>query len=681
MNKLYALTIGMFLLSGGLTAQTSFSDNFDSYSTSQKLAQQSTDWTTWSNAPGGNEDTPISDADAHSTPNSAYFSSASTDGGPTDIIKLFGGTYQTGQFNLEMWMKVENGKGAYYNMQGKAPLGGLFVFEWYWLQDGTFQIVNGTDGTLLQGNYPVNTWFKVNLNVDLTYNNWEVKIDDASQGSFSNSTNQIYALDIYPVNPEGTAGYFIDDFSYEYTPYTAPALDLAVTNYHIEGKIANSTHQPTVTVRNVGTTAITSFDIAVDYNGSQLSKTITGVNIPSLGSYTVSFSETVQLAATDNNFIATVSNVNGSTSDNNTANDSKSWLIHNIVPATAKMVVGEEGTGTWCQWCPRGAVFMDKYSNVYKGGFVPIAVHNNDPMTVVPYDQGMGFSGYPNAKVDRINTMDPSAMAGDIESRIVVAPKASIKVGATYDATTRKLNVSLTAKAFEDFSNGYRMAFVITEDSVTGTTSGYAQKNAYAGGGSGPMGGYESLPSTVPASQMIYHHVARTIQPSFTGFPTSFPNGATAGQEYTLNFAINVPAWWNPEKFNLIGILRTPNGQIDNAGSATLAEAIDNGYTDGTVVEINPNLLSTIDNELGTPLQVFPNPAHDYTSLVINLKGNSEVQVSLIDMTGKTIAFRNYGKLEGNQELSIPTAHLNAGIYLINVMINGNTVSKRLIVE
>ena len=59
------------------------------------------------------------------------------------------------------------------------------------------------------------------------------------------------------------------------------------------------------------------------------------------------------------------------------------------------------------------------------------------------------------------------------------------------------------------------MAVVIVEDSVRGTASGYAQANYYSGGGNGPMGGYENLPSTIPASQMTYNHVARVLAGGF----------------------------------------------------------------------------------------------------------------------------------------------------------------------
>ena len=94
----------------------------------------------------------------------------------------------------------------------------------------------------------------------------------------------------------------------------------------------------------------------------------------------------ITLIAGSNPLTFTISNVNGAGADGD-ANDNVGTInINPIVPAAGKMVVSEEGTGTWCGWCVRGAVYMDlmaaKYSNYWAG----IAVHNGDPMVVATYD-------------------------------------------------------------------------------------------------------------------------------------------------------------------------------------------------------------------------------------------------------------------------------------------------------
>ena len=106
---------------------------------------------------------------------------------------------------------------------------------------------------------------------------------------------------------------------------------------------------------------------------------------------------------------------------------------------------------------------------------------------------------------------------------------------------------------------------MLTEDGVTGTTGQYNQQNAYAGGGSGVMGGYELLPNPVPASQMVYDHVARTIVPSFTGMVNSFPTSIANGFQQTICYTFTLPASWDESKIHIIGLLRAPNGSMDNA--------------------------------------------------------------------------------------------------------------------
>ena len=62
----------------------------------------------------------------------------------------------------------------------------------------------------------------------------------------------------------------------------------------------------------------------------------------------------------------------------------------------------------------------------------------------------------------------------------------------------------------------------MVEDSVTGTATSYYQSNSYSGGASGSLidvdgTDWANMPSNVPASQMIYRHVARSVAPGFMG--------------------------------------------------------------------------------------------------------------------------------------------------------------------
>ena len=298
-------------------------------------------------------------------------------------------------------------------------------------------------------------------------------------------------------------------------------------------------------------------------------------------------------------------------------------------------------------------------------------------MTVPVYDAGVNalVSGYPSALVDRGPDVDPSGMGPDFYSRLQTAPKAFIQNGATWDPATRMLYVSVTADFQAAANNNYKIACVLTEDDVTGTTSGYNQSNAYAGGSNGVMGGFESLPNPVPAASMVYNHVARAIQPSFEGFANSFPATVNAGESYTVNFLFILPSSWDENNIHIIGMLIDPTGRIDNAGKATIAEAVSNGYGYGTVAGTEELSVGQPDAEF----MVYPNPASTSASVAINLVKESEVALKVTDMSGKVIAERNYGSMNGSSTIELNTSLLEAGVYMVEVLQGNNRTVQKLV--
>jgi hypothetical protein len=322
---------------------------------------------------------------------------------------------------------------------------------------------------------------------------------------------------------------------------------------------------------------------------------------------------------------------------------------------------------------------MDQFDAKYSEFWAGIAVHNGDPMTVTDYDASFGglIAGYPSALVDRGSDVDPSGMSPEFFTRLQTPPVAVLTNGATWNASTRELNVSVTADFALAATSNYKLACVLTEDGVTGTGSGYNQSNAYAGGGNGAMGGYESLGNPVPAAQMVYDHVARAIAPSFAGYANSFPATVAPGEQHTINFSFILPATWDENSIHIIGMLIAPNGRIDNAGKATIAEAVSNGFESGS----NAGLYDALTNQLDAMVQVYPNPASNNATISMNLTHESTIQINLLDAAGKVISSKDYTTMSGAWNLNLNTSNLNSGIYLIELEINGTKVTKRLIVE
>ncbi|MBL6872115.1 MAG: T9SS type A sorting domain-containing protein [Flavobacteriales bacterium] len=288
MKKIY-LIITCVLFSGTFFTQI-FSDNFDSYSVGQGLVSQNpTDWDTWTPSTP-NEDVLISNANSASPSNALYFSSNLPNGGPEDIILRYASVYTSGTFTLDMNILVESGKGAYFNMQETWVVAQVWAIDCFMLDDGTLELSSG-GVSYLTSNYPTGSWFNLRMVIDLTANNWELFIDNVSQGSFANTTNSIGILDLYPTNStanggNGISGFYIDDVSYDHVPDSNLCLDpirLEISNITNNSAKVSWTPVGTETAWNLewGTSAF------VQGNGTLVPITNTNYTITSLDSNTI----------------------------------------------------------------------------------------------------------------------------------------------------------------------------------------------------------------------------------------------------------------------------------------------------------------------------------------------------------------------------------------------------------
>jgi hypothetical protein len=89
-------------------------------------------------------------------------------------------------------------------------------------------------------------------------------------------------------------------------------------------------------------------------------------------------------------------------------------------------------------------------------------------------------------------------------------------------------------------------------------------------------------------------------------------------------------------------------------------------------------------NELSKTIasvQLFPNPASANTTISMVLENEVKVEVRLMDLSGKVMTAKNYGSLAGSWSESIATSTFSAGIYLVELTIDGTKVTRRLVVE
>ena len=452
-------------------------------------------------------------------------------------------------------------------------------------------------------------------------------------------------------------GVAIDDVVVE----ALPAVEVAVSGVNLVRYAAlNANSVLSVDVTNLGANTITSLEI--DWNDGMSHIQTINTNIAPGATTSVAHPDAVTYAAAVERTINVSINAANGGPDDDASNNNGQTLHNTLSQATNKAVVIEEGTGTWCGWCPRGAVAMDYMVSTYPNDFIGIAVHNGDPMTVTAYDNGADISGFPGCNVDRVlldASVSQSAFQQYYNDRVNLGVPANI--GATVSGTGSSVTIDASATFYTPVSSAnFRLGVVIVENGVTGTTSGYAQANYYSGGTTA-MGGYESLPDPVPAAQMVYDHVGRALLGGYSGQAGSVPATITDGTVANYSFNYTVPSTSTRANMKaVVMLLDLTTGEIVNATEVSIAEA-------------------GIDNIDEISLEVYPNPASDIVNVSFEAEG--DYTITITDLAGREVATQSLSNLTGSQKIAVPTNDLNSGNYIISVATAGASYSQVLVIK
>ncbi len=436
-----------------------------------------------------------------------------------------------------------------------------------------------------------------------------------------------------------------------------PPNDIALVSISTPPVVEAGTVNITGTVLNNGLNPMSSFDL--DWNdGVAHSATITA-SIPAGGSY--NFTHPTSLTAVggvtyEMTVCATV------VGDGDVSNNCMDYSVSCVAEIPQKYVVGEERTGTWCGWCPRGTVALEEMES--EEFFIGIAIHNGDPMVIPAYDSGINAyipPSFPGAAVDRVIEGDPGSFSSMYDARSSHIPPASIDV--SYALVGSNIEVTVTANFVANLTGDFRLAAVITEDNVTGTASGYNQANYYSGGGAGAMGGYESLSDPVPAADMHYEHVARALGDNqILGTSGSLPASVAAGTSESYTYIIPRGAGWNMDWLNFIGMLVDgTTGEILNAGITTA----------------EPSGINEESAEFG--LAIFPNPSSNLTYLQVNLLETSTISIEVYNNLGELVFVEQAQNLDqGNYNYTIDVTNFAAGLYTVKTTVNETVQTDKL---
>ena len=253
-------------------------------------------------------------------------------------------------------------------------------------------------------------------------------------------------------------------------------------------------------------------------------------------------------------------------------------IIQGSITCFERTVLIEEGTGTWCMWCPRGQYYLKELHKKRPGEFVDIAVHVSDEMMV--YDYAMTLYapffyqyGLPSCVMDRQGElMNGLGSLEEIEATLDKARERGA-IGRFTDLCSMTstqaegLYVRMTCEFGKPIKEGeYSVNFIMVEDNVTG----YAQANGYSGSSSA-MGGLDLLPDPIPAGEYTFANVGRIMLAGTDRSGRSLTLPAHTNRHTSISFdyefdypeIFKVSGDWN---YKVVGmIIDNRTGEIVNA--------------------------------------------------------------------------------------------------------------------
>ncbi|MFM2393344.1 MAG: hypothetical protein RLZZ546_1326 [Bacteroidota bacterium] len=433
--------------------------------------------------------------------------------------------------------------------------------------------------------------------------------------------------------------------------YDAPKNDISLQTISSKRYVDKGTEvELKYSIQNLGLDPLKSFSISYSDGINQFTDSIKGINIKFFNFFRGTLKKKVVADEVGEEQIEIkLIKINGSPQDQVAENNEYRHKIHVMDRFIPSVMLAEEGTGTWCGWCPRGAVNMERMRKKYPNEFIGIAVHNGDPMTIAEYDAGLtnlpGFSGFPGVVVNRDNVIDP----GDLESELSVVRNISAPMVLSMETTLENgvFSVDASVEYNSDFSDSeFKIFAVVIEDGV----KGYNQANYYAGGSAGPMGGYEALPDPVPASKMVYNEVARSIPFGFLGKESGIGKNAKSREFYDFTLDVELPAGVVEENASLALVI------LDNVGTMVAAD-----HTESKAVSVKDKVFENAS------CIVYPNVTSDVSFLSLNQFKAENVTLSLYNNIGTLVAKKSYGELSGQNILQIDLSQLADGMYYAHI--------------
>ncbi|HRG57516.1 MAG TPA: T9SS type A sorting domain-containing protein [Bacteroidia bacterium] len=463
----------------------------------------------------------------------------------------------------------------------------------------------------------------------------------------------------------GTSPAQDDNSFYTFIPGAQPSFDMSVTAITSSPYLSPGNTNFTGTIKNLGLTTITSFNINYKIDGgTPVTATISGVNITSGSTYNFTHNtpwnavigtHTLEMYATD---------LNGSNIDANTFDDSHTQTINVLSELVPRIPLFEIFTSSTCGPCAPGNTNYHSIIDVKPASeFVSIKYQQDFPSTGDPYattesvnrrTSYYAITSIPRMMIDGGWNSNASAFTTALYDDSRSKP-AQYKLNGTYSVNGKLVGAKVKyAPVFN--STGAKLYVAILE----GVTSQNVKTNG----------------------ETEFKHVMKKMLPNETGtnLPAQSP-GVWDSTTFTYTFngeyrlptdgqsanRINHTTEHSVEEFSDLYVIAWIQGN-----DKVVYQAANLSLTTG--IESVSNVLKDVD--------VYPNPTQNVINIKINLSQNEQIVSTLVDLEGNVINSKMSQLKSGTNNIDFDATQLASGIYHVMIFDSkGNSSVHKVVVQ
>ena len=290
-----------------------------------------------------------------------------------------------------------------------------------------------------------------------------------------------------------------------------------------------------------------------------------------------------------------VTKVNGEEISNAEATATTKLVVTNL--DIKHRAVVEEYTGAWCSACPRGYIGMKRMSEKYPEDFIGLAYHasqspyyNFDVMEATNVVFPSNVSSFPSCWLDRVGDyIDPYFGTGNEEmgieqdwlARCEEPAPAAIEVEAALSDDLETVSVtSRTAFALSGVE-GFKVAYALLADGLTGEGNEWKQVNGYAGNQSALPGDDWDMFFKGGSRVAVEFNDVVILAPDSRGVENSIPSDITVGEwnEHNYTFTLSEATSYHYDvslvqklwKLRVVAMLLNADGEIVNAAKCNVS--------------------------------------------------------------------------------------------------------------